>query len=190
MPTAPEHLSIVIEGLADGLLEPDELAAIHQLCLQIWEDAPGFIAAQPDDYGWFLDLGYDLAQPDDRKALTGQLLTYVLIGELADFMAVSDKSDELHEKIVWLFEDSPLPGFPPDLSQIERAPEYAGQAKMGGEEYFRWLDGQMRQHHPEYQILVLDDGIGDEIAACPVPREAMARVQASCRWLGIRLGPY
>jgi hypothetical protein len=37
---------------------------------------------------------------------------------------------------------------------------------------------------------VLDDGIGDEIAACPVPREAMARVQASCRWLGIRLGPY
>jgi hypothetical protein len=190
MPTAPEHLSIVIEGLTDGLLEPAEVTAIHQLGLQIWEDAPGFIAAYPDDYGWFLDLGYDLAAPDDRKALTGHLLTYVLINELADFMAISDKSDELHEKIVWLFEDSTLPGFPPDLSQIERAPEYAGHPKMGGEEYFGWLRGQMRQHHPQYQILVLDDGLGDEVAACPVPQEAMERVVASCRWLSIRLGPY
>jgi hypothetical protein len=186
MPTAHEHLNRVVAALSDGLLAPEEETAIVDICHQAWQDVADFVAANPDDFGWFLDLGYNLALPEDRAALTGQLMTYLLLSELGDLMAEGDKVDEIHEKVIELFDDSTLPDFPYDLPAAEREPQYRDHSKMGGEEYLRWLDRQIQLHHPDFQMLVLDSGLDDNITLCPVARDQINEVLASCHFLGIR----
>jgi hypothetical protein len=128
----------------------------------------------------------DLTQPEERTLLTGKLMTYLLLTELSDLMAEGDKVDEVHEKVIDLFDNSQLPGFPYSLPAAEREPQYRDHPKMGGEEYLSWLDRQMRLHHPKFQMLVLDSGLDDNITLCPVARDQINEVLASCHFLGIR----
>lgn len=107
-----------------------------------------------DNYDW-LDEGHERQQ-------------YAVLAELNDWVAISDKVDELHEVITDIVFDHPLPPFPyPDDNRDFPPPAY-----------FRWLDERLAASGKGYELLLWDHGYDDNINALVVRREDTPRILA------------
>jgi len=112
-------------------------------------------AAENPEFDWIED-------PQDA-------LLWGLFDQLDEFIATSDKIDELHEQLSDLFAD-PLEPFPYEQYQEENW--HSGH-------YFAWLDAQLAKRSPErggYELLVMDNGFDDNMRAIVVNRPDVARV--------------
>jgi hypothetical protein len=127
-----------------------------------------FIEAAPDnpEFDWI----------DDAE----QARAFAIYDQLGDFIAESDKIDELHEQMVEWFA-SPLPPFPHDDEAVQQS-SFA---------YFRWLDAQLAARAPEeggYQLLSLELGLDDMLRVLLVWRRDVTRILELATAQGLRLG--
>jgi hypothetical protein len=153
METKMSPLKELVYLLTGGLLEEDELT----------ERVNAIEHAQEDpDLAW-------VSSPE-------QATEVALYGQLSEFIAESDKIDELHEQIADFFEP-PLPDFP-----------YQTHQKMLPAEYYQWLDGHLAEREKAdggYGLLVLDIGIDDNVRALVVLRRDIDRVLELAEQLSI-----
>lgn len=154
-----------LEELLDLLtcndFEPEELAEMAERI----QNAPN-----DPEYEWLAD-----GMPEDE--VTPELfMRFALSSEVSDYVAHSDKVDELHEQIEEMFEDSeePLPPFPYEESD---------EADNGVQFYFEWLDEQLAERG-DYSFLIMDVGLDDELHAIVVLRDDVDRILELASQLG------
>jgi hypothetical protein len=150
----------LVELLTCGDLASDQVEAIAMIV----EDAP-----DNPEYEWREWL------PDPTHAMVWALLV-----ELDDFIATSDKIDELHEQIAEFF-DADFPGFPHDPR---------GKQPDGVQSYFRWLDGVLQARAPErggYELLEIENPVDDNMCAIVVCRPDTTRILELADSLSLRI---
>ncbi|NRR33308.1 hypothetical protein HSX11_24335 [Oxalobacteraceae bacterium] len=126
-------------------LNPAEVAAIAELVKKAPEDP---------ELHWIED--------------PAQAMTHAILNNMTDYIAESDKIDELHEQLEEMFTD-PLPAFPYDDEAVQES-SFA---------YFKWLDEILAQRGSDiggYELLSIDDGVDDYIRVAVVNRKDTARI--------------
>lgn len=99
-------------------------------------------------------------------------LQFLIRVQLDDWIAWSDKIDELHDKIIADFQE-PLPPFP----------HHANKMDFSSADYFRWMDSVLAGQG--YELLLWRDRFDDNIYAFAVGRDDTARILALCTDIGV-----
>ena len=122
--------------------------------------------------------------PDDPElAWTGgpkQATTFAIYDALSEFVADSDKIDELHEQLEGMFEP-PFPPFPHDDPSIQQS-SFA---------YFRWLDDVLSKWAVAkggYALVGIDPGFDDHLRVVVVYRKDTRRILELADALSVGLG--
>jgi hypothetical protein len=150
----------LVELLTSGELADDQVEAIAMIV----EDAP-----DNPEYEWREWL------PEPTNAMLWALLV-----ELDDFIATSDKIDELHEQIQEFFDDE-FPGFPHDPR---------GKQPDGVQTYFQWLDGVLQARAVDrggYELLEIENPVDDNMCAIIVYRPDTDRILQLADALSLRI---
>jgi hypothetical protein len=134
----------------DEIEELLDLLTSHDLSTEELSNAAEYVKNSPEDP--------ELEWAGDLKSVR----TFAICNTLSDFVATSDKIDELHEQIEAFF-SNPLPPFPYDDQEIQHSC-FA---------YFRWLDNILAQRAPEkggYELLSVNPELDDNLYVVVVDR--------------------
>jgi hypothetical protein len=131
------------------------------------EDAVQFITGAPDDP--------ELEWTEDPA----RAREIALFDTLSDYIAVSDKIDELHEQIQAFFTED-FPPFPHDPR---------GKQPNGVATYYRWLDTELQTWNEArggYALLLIDNFFDDNARGIIVFRPDVPRILELADSLGFR----
>ncbi|MFZ2269573.1 MAG: hypothetical protein WAV95_18510 [Azonexus sp.] len=134
-----DEISTLLDLLTSRSLDTEEL-----------DEAAAYVRNSPEDP--------ELEWAGDSRSI----MTFAICNTLSDFVATSDKIDELHEQIEAFF-SNPIPPFPADDPEVQKS-SFA---------YFRWLDSILAQRAPEkggYELLSVNPGLDDNLYVVVVDR--------------------
>ncbi len=144
-----------------------QLLSCHELSAEELADAAAFVRQAPEDpeLEWLDDI--------DSK------MTFAIFDKLSEFIAVSDKIDELHEQLIEMFAD-PLPQFPHEHPKICK----------NTDAYFQWLDTLLANRAPAeggYELVSINTGIDDNLSVLVVYRRDTQRILDIAQSLSVRI---
>lgn len=127
-----------------------DLLTSHSLDAEELDEAAAYVRNSPADP--------ELEWAGDSR----RIMTFAICDTLSDFVAMSDKIDELHEQIEAFF-SNPIPPFPADDAEVQKS-SFA---------YFRWLDKILAQMAPAkggYELLSVNPCLNDSLFVVVVDR--------------------
>ncbi len=143
-----QHLAELLTLLTRNRLEDDAVQKVLEVFQVAQHDPERYVRDYDDSAEWMLEY-----LPEDVPR-------FAVWRELLEFIALSDKVDELHEQIQDL-SPVPLPDYPYD--QLEYASDY-----------FEWLDKLLVAHG--YELISFGDSYGDDLSTLLVNRTDTARI--------------
>ena len=157
------QLHQLVNMLSCGDLDSHECERIVALCEEAKRDPAATLTRH---------YGQDAAQVAqyDPAGVTA----FIIFTELEDYFAFADTVDELYEQVIAAFATPTLPAYPYDDNDFETVSDF-----------FQWVEAQLLQHHPKYQLIHFGQSYTHDFQVILVHRAETASILNLCETLSL-----